>query len=366
MTRAIELATRGKGFVEPNPMVGCVLVKDGVCIGEGYHRRFGGPHAEVDALEKLAEHSLATGATAYVTLEPCCHTGKTPPCTDALIAAKLARVVVANRDPFPQVDGGGLRQLSGAGIEVVTGVESAAALDLNAPYFKRLRTGRPWVIAKWAMSVDGRIATATGDSQWISGELSRGEVHRLRGRVDAIIVGSGTVTADNPTLTARPPGPRSAIRVVFAGETLPALGGNLMRTLAQAPLLVVTAPDSDSDAIDALENHDAEIMRCQASCRIDRVREVLTKLATRGMTNVLVEGGANLLASFVAAGEVDEIHAFIAPKLIGGDSAPGPVGGSGFAKLIDAPEFELRDVSRWDNDIRLVLRKSSDSDRIGL
>ncbi|EMB16219.1 Riboflavin biosynthesis protein RibD [Rhodopirellula europaea 6C] len=200
MTEAIELASQGRGKVEPNPPVGCVLVRDSVCIGRGYHQRFGGPHAEVEA---LADCDDATGATAYVSLEPCCHHGKTPPCADALIRAKVARVVVSVVDPFDQVDGGGIDRLRSAGIEVVTGIAKEAGEELLAAYLKRIRTGMPWVIAKWAMSLDGRIATQTGESKWITGPASRGAVHELRASVDAIAVGLGTVIADNPLLTVR-------------------------------------------------------------------------------------------------------------------------------------------------------------------
>ncbi|GAF88580.1 unnamed protein product, partial [marine sediment metagenome] len=201
MARAIALARRGEGHVEPNPMVGCVIVRNRRSIGEGYHRRFGGPHAEIEAL--LACTRDPQGATVYVSLEPCCHHGKTPPCTDALIAARVARVVVAARDPNPVVRGRGIRRLRTAGIDVETGVLEGEAAEVLAPYATRVRLYRPFVIAKWAQSLDGKLATRTGHSQWISCEASRRRVHRLRARVDAILVGCGTVLADDPLLTAR-------------------------------------------------------------------------------------------------------------------------------------------------------------------
>ncbi len=217
MQRAIALARRGEGFVEPNPMVGCVLVRDGNVVGEGWHQRFGGPHAEVVALQ--AAGGDARGATAYVSLEPCCHHGKTPPCTQALIDAGVARVVIAMHDSFAEVAGGGVKQLREAGIEVTVGLLDDEARQLNAPYLKLIEQGRPWVIAKWAMTLDGRIASKTGSSQWISGEASRAIGHGLRGRVDAIIVGRGTAAADDPLLTTRLSDgnkpPRTATRVVF-------------------------------------------------------------------------------------------------------------------------------------------------------
>ncbi len=338
-------------------MVGCVLVRDGNCIGEGYHRHFGGPHAEVEALRGLIDPESAQGATAYVSLEPCCHTGKTPPCTEALIAAKIGRVVIASPDPFPHVSGGGIRQLQQAGIDVEIGVEAEAARELNAPYLKRVISKRPWVIAKWAMSIDGRIATVDGDSQWITGELSRNEVHRLRARVDAIVVGSGTSSADNPTLTARPAGPKTPLRIVFADVHFPTIESNLVQTISSAPLLVVTSVPRGTAALAPLANAGAEILHCQSQAKPEMVTELLDELGRRGFTNVLVEGGGKMLASFASADEIDEIHAYVAPKLVGGQMAPGPVGGDGYAKLIQSPKFELISVSRYDNDIRMIVRK---------
>jgi diaminohydroxyphosphoribosylaminopyrimidine deaminase / 5-amino-6-(5-phosphoribosylamino)uracil reductase len=203
MARALELARRGEGSVEPNPMVGCVIADDDEVIGEGWHRRFGFAHAEVEALS--AAGSRARGATAYVTLEPCCHFGKTPPCTQALIAAGIRRVVAALADPFPQISGRGFSELTAAGIEVEIGLMESEARRLHAPYLKRVTTGRPWVIAKWAMTLDGKLSTRSGDSRWISGFESREIAHQLRGRVDAILIGRGTAVADDPLLTSRPP-----------------------------------------------------------------------------------------------------------------------------------------------------------------
>src|SRR5262245_56892479 len=201
MLRALDLARRGQGFVEPNPMVGCVIVRDGQVVGEGWHQRFGGEHAEIEAL--VAAGKQAAGGTRYVTLEPCCHYGKTPPCTEAIIPAGIKRVVAAMRDPYPKVAGGGVRQLEGAGIAVEVGLHEAEARELNAPYLKLLQAGRPWVIAKWAMTLDGKIATRSGYSQWISSDASRAIAHELRGRVDAILIGRRTAQIDDPLLTAR-------------------------------------------------------------------------------------------------------------------------------------------------------------------
>src|SRR5438309_708949 len=214
MRQAHALAARGRGFVEPNPLVGAVVLDAaGKLAGEGWHQKSGGPHAEVHALEAAGER--ARGGTLVVTLEPCCHWGKTPPCTDAILRAGVRRVVAAMADPFPQVAGGGLKVLRDAGLEVRVGLCEREAKRLNAAYLKLLRTGRPWVHAKWAMTLDGKIATGTGESKWITGEAARARVHELRGRMDAIIVGKGTLLADDPLLTARPPGPRPATRVVL-------------------------------------------------------------------------------------------------------------------------------------------------------
>ncbi len=238
MARAIELALRGEGAVEPNPMVGCVIMRDGETIGEGFHARFGSPHAEVEALAVAA--SRAHGADVYVTLEPCCHHGKTPPCTQALISAGVRRVIVAQRDPFAKVAGQGIAELERAGIEVQVGLLESEARALNAPYLKLLAQGRPWIIAKWAMTLDGKLATRSGDSRWISSPASRGIVHALRGRVDAIMVGRGTAAADDPLLTARPAGLRTATRIVLDSlATLPS-DSQLARTAHDGPVIMAT------------------------------------------------------------------------------------------------------------------------------
>lgn len=365
MMRAIELASRGRGQVEPNPMVGCVLVKDGRLIGEGFHQRFGGPHAEVEALRSLADPESSRGATAYVTLEPCCHTGKTPPCTDALIAAGIGRVVVAIADPFPKVNGGGLAQLRAKGIETEVGVASREAAKLCAPYLKLVQRKRPWVIAKWAMTLDGKIATVSGDSQWISGEVSRGEVHRLRGVVDAVIVGGGTASVDDPTLTARPPGPRRATRIVVANNRLPSVSSRLIQTLDQAPLMVVIPHQTYESSVAPLAAAGAEIFRCGTSDPVAMIGELLDELGSRQMTNVLVEGGGGLLGSFLAASEIDEVHTYIGGRIVGGGEALGPIGGAGLKHLVDSPEFEIDSVEHWDNDIRIVARKRTGGESLG-
>src|ERR1043165_4425203 len=237
MLRAIDLARRGQGHVEPNPMVGCVIVQGEEVVGEGWHKLFGSPHAEVHALNAAGER--ARGATMYVTLEPCCHQGKTPPCTDAIVAAGISRVVAAIEDSFPQVAGRGAAILREAGIAVEFGACAAEARRQNAPYLHLLRTGQPYVHAKWAMSLDGKIATRTGASRWISNKASQQRTHLLRGRMDAIIVGIGTALADDPLLTARPPGPRAPCRVVLDSRARLPLMSQLVRTAREVPTLVV-------------------------------------------------------------------------------------------------------------------------------
>jgi diaminohydroxyphosphoribosylaminopyrimidine deaminase/5-amino-6-(5-phosphoribosylamino)uracil reductase len=344
MRRALALAVRGQGSVEPNPMVGAVVLDAaGQLVEEGCHVKFGGPHAEVVALAAAGEK--ARGGTLYVTLEPCCHFGKTPPCTDAIKAAAIRRVVAAMADPFPQVAGGGVKVLRDAGIDLTVGVAAAEARELNAPYLKRLATGKPWVHLKWAMSLDGKIATRTGDSKWISSEESRRIVHDLRGRMDAIIVGGGTVRADDPLLTARTPGPRVATRVVLsASGNLPA-DCQLVRTAREVPVLVVSSPKG-ATKLAAWERAGAEFWLSEprpegSGLRVQSlpsghgsIPELLVELGRRGMTNVLVEGGAGVHGEFVDAGDVDEVHVFVAPLLLG-VSGPGPLGGSGFDLVAD-------------------------------
>jgi diaminohydroxyphosphoribosylaminopyrimidine deaminase / 5-amino-6-(5-phosphoribosylamino)uracil reductase len=345
MARALELAARGRGAVEPNPLVGAVVVRDGEIVGEGWHEKFGQAHAEVNALRRAGD--AARGATLYVTLEPCCHFGKTPPCTEAVIGAGVRRVVAAMLDPFPQVAGQGASRLREAGIVVEVGVGEAAARRVNAPYLKRLRTGRPWVHGKWAMTLDGKIATRTGQSKWITGEAARAYVHQIRGRMDAIVVGKGTLVADDPLLTARPPGPRTATRVVLtaSGDGMPA-SCRLLETIQAAPVLVVTR-ESTVNQLSAWRDRGAEVVGLGD---VD-VKSVLTELGRRGMTNVLVEGGAETLGRFRDAGELDEIHAFIAPKLFGGSRAPTPIGGLGVAQLNEALSLSDWDLERIGDDL---------------
>ncbi len=321
MELALQLAARGQGHVEPNPMVGCVVARGAEVVGLGWHRRYGGPHAEVEALRTAGP--LAQGATLYVTLEPCCHQGKTPPCTQAILQSGVRRVVVALEDPFPAVRGSGVKQLREAGLEVSLGLLQEEARRLLAPYLKRVLTGRPWVIAKWASTWDGKLATHRGHSRWISNEASRQVVHRLRGRVDAIVVGSGTVLADDPQLTVRPPGPRTPLRVVLdsRGRTPPQ--ARLVQTAQEVPTLIATTEQTPFDHRRLWEQAGCQVLVLPGADYQQRWDQLLEELGRRGATNVLVEGGARVLGQLLAAGAVDEVHLFLAAKLLGGQ-APSP------------------------------------------
>jgi diaminohydroxyphosphoribosylaminopyrimidine deaminase/5-amino-6-(5-phosphoribosylamino)uracil reductase len=353
MSHALALATRGEGSVEPNPMAGCVIVQDGEIVGEGWHEQFGGPHAEVNALEVAGERARA--ATVYVSLEPCCHEGKTPPCTHALIRAGVKRVVIGMQDPFPAVSGRGAAELKAAGIECELAPNTADANWLLAPYRKLTTTGRPWVIAKWAMTLDGKLATRSGDSQWISSEASRAVVHQMRGRVDAIVVGSRTALTDNPLLTARPANladvKRIATRVVVDSAATISLESKLVQTAADIPVLLATGDDASQDTCDRLTSAGVEVYRCAGSSHAERCASLLDELGRRRMTNVLVEGGSYLLGTMFDLRAVDEVHVFVAPKLAGGTAAPGPVAGEGIERMSAALKLADITIEELDGDV---------------
>ncbi|QDV59178.1 bifunctional diaminohydroxyphosphoribosylaminopyrimidine deaminase/5-amino-6-(5-phosphoribosylamino)uracil reductase RibD [Rosistilla oblonga] len=359
MRHALALAARGKGFVEPNPMVGCVIVRDGKPLAEGYHEKFGGPHAERQALAALPADCDPAGATWYVTLEPCCHTGKTPPCSDAVIAARPQRVVIAAVDPFSEVAGGGIAQIRAAGIDVEVGVCEAEANRLNAPFIKRVRQQKSWVIAKWAMTLDGKIATHSGNSQWISGEASRRRVHEVRGQVDAIVTGIGSVLADDPTLTARPPGPRTAARIVLDDKAELPLNSTLIKTRETAPVYAVVRSDAPQQRIDALRKAGVGVIVNESRTRSGGVEQLLTWCHDQGMTNLFLEAGAGAMASFFEADAIDEYHVYVAPKLIGGSAAPGPLGGQGLATIAESPAMEPLQVESIDGDLFITTRRTN-------
>ncbi|MEI6255318.1 MAG: bifunctional diaminohydroxyphosphoribosylaminopyrimidine deaminase/5-amino-6-(5-phosphoribosylamino)uracil reductase RibD [Planctomycetota bacterium] len=360
MRRALELAGRGAGRVEPNPMVGAVIEAaggGGRIIAEGWHADFGGPHAEIAAL--AAAGDAARGGTLAVTLEPCCHQGKTPPCTAAIIAAGIARVIVATPDPFPAVSGGGINALRQAGIDVTTAVCAAEARRLIAPFSMLVQQERPWLIAKWAMSLDGRVATAARESRWISSAASREIVHELRGRMDGILCGIGTALADDPLLTARPAGPRQAVRIVLDGAARLPVKSRLVRTARDRPVLVAVGPAAPANRLQALEAAGCEVWRGAAADLRERLTALLTELAVRRLTNVLIEGGPQVLGSFADAGLIDEVWAFIAPMIIGGAAAPPAVGGTGSASLLNAAALDIEHVGHPGGDlfVRGVVRR---------
>lgn len=358
MRRALELAVRGEGCVEPNPMVGCVIARGAEIIGEGFHRRFGGPHAEVEALQIAGDR--AAGATLYVTLEPCCHHGKTPPCTKAILAAGVRRVVVAQLDPYPEVQGHGVTELQNAGLDVEVGLLEAEAQKILAPYLKLVLSGRPWIIAKWAMTLDGKIATHTGESRWISGPQSRQIVHALRGRVDAILVGRGTALRDDPLLTARPPGPRTALRVALDTHASLASTSQLVQTARETPVLVAVGDCSEETERGRLRDAGCEVFVCQGATHEERLDALLSELGRRRLTNVLVEGGGRLLGSLLDARRIDEVHVFIAPKLLGGSAAPSPIAGRGIATISQTLRLQSPTIRQVADDVYVTARRLAD------
>lgn len=363
---AASVARRAEGRVEPNPLVGCVIVSADdpeLVIACGHHRVFGGAHAEVDALRNAAQQEESVeGATVYVTLEPCAHHGKTPPCVDALIRAGVAEVVIARRDPHPKA-GGGADALRRAGVRVRFTDASPAATRLSDPFCTRVEKERPWVIAKWAQTLDGRIATRTGDSKWISGERSRALVHRWRGRVDAILTGVGTVLADDPLLTARGKRPprRVALRVVVDPSLRTPPGSNLVRTARETPVLLLCSEEaSRSVGADTLRSLGVGVMPVGAdprdAARLD-LREALRRLALeRDCTNVLVESGPGLLSSLLADGLVDEARVFVCPVLLGDRGAVPAFDLAPVERLSQARRVETVAVARHGDDALLRLR----------
>jgi diaminohydroxyphosphoribosylaminopyrimidine deaminase/5-amino-6-(5-phosphoribosylamino)uracil reductase len=350
MARALELARRGEGHVEPNPMVGAVVaIRDDAghprIIGEGWHAKFGGPHAEIMALE--AAGPRAHGATLFVTLEPCCHHGKTPPCTDAILAAGIRRVVIAAPDPFPAVAGGGIAALEQAGIAVEGGLLEREATRLTAPFRTLVERGRPWVIAKWAMSLDGALATGSCEDRWLSSPASLRLVHELRGRIDGILVGIGTALADDPLLTPRPIGVRTPLRIVLDSHARLPLTSQLVATVREAPVLVVVTAAAPADRLAALRGAGCEIWIAPPADRPTQLRSLLEELGCRRHTNLLVEGGPNVLRSFFDAELVDEVWTFIAPRIVGGTEGRLPP----LPTFPDAPPIEIERIDHPGGDI---------------
>jgi diaminohydroxyphosphoribosylaminopyrimidine deaminase/5-amino-6-(5-phosphoribosylamino)uracil reductase len=338
MLRALALASKAAAHASPNPAVGAVLVRDGRVVSEGYTQPPGGDHAEIVALRQAGQS--AHGATLFVTLEPCCHYGRTPPCSDAIIAAGVARVHLAHDDPSPWVAGGGRAALEGAGIAVVAGEHAAEARRLNEAYFKWATRGLPFTTAKYAMTLDGKVATRAGSSRWISGEQARARVGQMRSRVDAVLVGVGTVLADDPLLTARDangaPLPRQPRRVILDTRAQTPPNARLFSSKEGGEVVIVVGEDAEVSLRAGLESAGAAVIAVPRDGEHADLRAALSELARLQITSVLVESGGRLLAGLVARGLVDRVAAFIAPKLIGGADAPTPIEGAGLDHMSQA------------------------------
>ncbi len=355
--RARELAVRGRGRVSPNPLVGAVVLRDGTTVAEGWHEGPGLPHAEAMALATAGDE--ARGSTVVCTLEPCSHHGRTPPCADALVAAGVARVVVGLPDPLERGRAGGRAVLEAAGVEVVVaeGDERRACAELVSAFLTAALTGRPEVTLKLATSLDGRIATASGESRWISGPASRALVHRWRADSDAVAVGLGTALADDPRLTARDvEGPvRQPARVVFDSSARLPTGSALVRDAHAAPVIVLAGADAPADRVAALRAHGVEVELLDGPAP-ERIAAGLDALGARGLQSMLVEGGAVLAGALVAAGAVDRVAWFLAPMLIGGDGAPTALAGEGVRALADAPRLVDASSGRVGDDVLVTGR----------
>ena len=353
MQMALELAARGTGYTSPNPLVGAVVVKDHRVVGRGYHERYGGPHAEINALRQAGDR--ARGGTLYVSLEPCNHTGKTPPCTEKIIAAGIRRVVVAMADPNPGVAGGGNAYLRGAGLEVHAGVGEEAARRQNAFFIKHVQTGTPFVILKCAATLDGRIASRSGDARWVSGPASRQFVHELRHAVDAILVGVDTIKTDDPSLTTRLPDGRGCdpTRIILDTHLSIPLNARVLTQASTARTILVAGPDVTARAQEQAEAAGARVL--VSPCRDGRIDmgPLVEKLGTEGIASLLVEGGSRVSGSALRAGIVDKIYFFFAPKILGGDDGIPICRGPGAEKMQDS--LRIRDVTvhRFGEDVML-------------
>ena len=366
MQTALRLAKRGIGSVEPNPAVGCIIVKANQIIGKGWHKKFGGPHAEINALEDCRTAGVSPqGATMYVTLEPCCHHAKTPPCTDAIIASRLAKVVVATIDPSGHANGRGVEQLRNAGIQVATGICEMQARLLNAPFIKFATTGKCWVILKWAQSIDGKVAYAekTSERRWISNELSRKDAHKLRRQVGGILVGINTVLTDNPLLTARPSKGKKPTRIVLDSHLRIPLDCQLLATAKKVPVLVLTSRQTvhtNPQAAEAISQKGAELLVFPDTLgRTNSLSEsgtsldfFIDELSKRGISQLLVEGGPRVIASFLKEGLADEICVYIAPKVLGGHGAVDIA--EPMADLVEGYGLHYVDIKRFGDDVRIT------------
>lgn len=353
MERALALAAKGRGTTTPNPMVGAVIVKDGRIIGEGYHIRAGEGHAEVNAFKNATED--VTGATMYVTLEPCSHYGKTPPCADKIVEKKIGRVVVGALDPNPLVAGRGIEKIRNAGIPVITGILAEKSVALNEVFMKYIVTKRPFVVLKAAMSLDGKIATAEGESQWISCEASREEVHRLRHELTGIMAGIGTVQADDPMLNCRIPGGKQPIRIIVDSYLQIPENSKLVSSAKEYPLIVATVENSDAVKKERLEACGAQIVEMPADPdgHVD-LNILMERLGEMKIDSILLEGGGRLAEGALQAGIVDKVQFYIAPMLIGGENAKTPVEGRGISALSKAWHISDWKAETIGNDIKII------------
>lgn len=353
MKRALELALKGTGKTSPNPLVGAVIVKNGKIIGEGYHEYFGGSHAEVNAINNASED--VEGATIYVTLEPCSHYGKTPPCADLLVRKKLSRVVIAMIDPNPKVAGKGVEILKNNGIEVVTGILESESKNINEIFIKYIQEKRPFCILKTAMTMDGKIATRTGESMWITNEKSRYYVHELRNKVSGIMVGINTVIKDNPSLTTRlKVGGTDAVRIIVDSALRIPLDSKILTVNSSKKTIIATTEKADKDKLKLL----SEMMNVQVvniplkNSKVDLVY-LFDWLGRNGIDSLLVEGGSTLNFSILKENLADKVISFIAPKILGGDESKTPVGGEGFEKLKDAVLLDNIKIRVFDEDVMI-------------
>lgn len=351
MRRAISLAKKGIGCTNPNPMVGAVIVKENRIIGEGYHKRCGQLHAERNAFASLTES--AEGATLYVTLEPCCHYGKTPPCTEAIVENKIARVVIGSRDPNPLVSGKGAKYLREHGIEVVEDFLREECDRINQVFFHYISTKTPYVVLKYAMTADGKIATKTGDSKWITGQASREKVQYMRHKYMGIMAGIGTVLADDPMLNVRIDGLKSPVRIICDSKLRIPIESQIVKTACQYRTIVAcTQADKEKKKILEQNNVQVEVLPESKEKNID-MKSLMVRLGELGIDSVLVEGGGTINDSLLRAGLINRVEVFVAPKLFGGKLAKSPMEGIGIEKVADAPLFVLEDIERIEDDVCL-------------
>ena len=370
MRRAIELAKKGSGHVNPNPLVGAVIVRDGEIIGEGYHECYGQLHAERNAIANAKKRGNSLeGSTIYVTLEPCCHYGKTPPCTEAIIEEKIAKVVVGSDDPNPLVSGKGFQMLCEKGIEVIPHFLKEECDAMNHVFFHYIRTGTPYVAMKYAMTMDGKIACYTGDSKWVTGEKSRAHVQTLRNHYKGIMAGIGTVLADDPMLNCRIEGGRDPIRIIADSHLRIPMDSQLVRTAGQQPLIVACLPDADEEKAAQLQEKGVEVLRIPGVTTADITEEqkevislpvLMKELGARKIDGILLEGGGQLNESALQAGIVDRIYCYIAPKIFGGAQAKTPVEGQGLTRAADAWQFNRIGMQEFGQDILLEYEKAQE------